>query len=99
MSTVPRELDDSRQVFDSALAHELVEATDGVLLEVRCGAVRIERLAVFVLLVNKDGIRVVFDPVGNEGDAAGSWRDAMASFSRISEICWRSSSAKRMRTV
>lgn len=42
LGVVPRDLDDSGQVFDTALAHELVKSSDGILLEVRCGAVRLK---------------------------------------------------------
>lgn len=66
----PRDLDHGSQVFDTALAHELIEAGDCILLEMGRSAVRVERFAVFVLLVDEDCIGIVFDPMGNVGDAA-----------------------------
>jgi hypothetical protein len=64
------ELDDGREVFDAALTHKLIEPRDRILLEMGAGTVRIERLAVLVLLINKDRIGLIFDPMGNIREAA-----------------------------
>lgn len=54
-----------------ALAHALVEAADGVLLEVRRSAMGFEGGIVDILLVDKDSAGVVGDEMGDVTDAAG----------------------------
>ena len=70
-SFVPTDLDDGGEVFDTSLTHELVEAANGILFEMGSCPVGVERFSVLVLLINKDGTRVIFDPMGNVGDATG----------------------------
>ena len=61
----------ARQILDLSLAHQLIKAADGELLEVRSGAVELARCPVPVLLVDHDHGRVVLDGVRNVADTAG----------------------------
>src|SRR5215467_5150790 len=68
---VPTDLDDGGEVFDTSITHELVETANCILFEMGSGTVGVERFSVLVLLIDKDGIGVIFDPMGNVGDATG----------------------------
>ena len=64
-------LGDGGEVFELAVLHELVEAADGILVEVRRGAVVVQGGLVLILLVDEDGGGVALDEVGDIVDAAG----------------------------
>ena len=76
----PRVLDDSRQIFDSTLAHHLVKSCNRILLEVGSGSMLIKRLAVFVLLIDEDCVGIVLDPVWDIGDATRLLPRGMGQF-------------------
>jgi hypothetical protein len=80
------ELGDCGQVFHLAVLHELVEAADGVLGEVRRVAVLIKGGLVPVLLVDEDGGVVTLDEVGDVGDATGLAAGGLGERTSISTI-------------
>ena len=94
-----RELVDCGQVFDLAIFHQLVEAADGVLVEVGRVAVLVKRGLVGVLLVDQDGGGVVFDEVRDVGDAAGLLAGGGGQRAEDLGDLFVSSCSKRIRTV
>jgi hypothetical protein len=61
----------SNQILYAALEHLLIEAADGVKLEMLRGSMVGQGLGVAVLLVENDSVRILFEMVRNVGDAAG----------------------------
>jgi hypothetical protein len=61
---------DCRQVFKLSFTHELINAAHSKFLEMGRRAMEIQGLAVSVLLVNHNGVRIVLDRVCDVGYAA-----------------------------